>query len=367
MLTMLFVNDCSEMAGIPHWMRHADTFEDMLGFPDLVFPAFLFCVGMSAVLAMQNRLRKGDDWRQILLHVLGRTVALVAMGLYAMNLQPLLGMSKNVFELLFFVACFMAFNVCPNKKVGRGLQIAGWTMLVAGVILCEIYGRPFRVGWWGILGLIGWTYFVCSMVFFFTKGNFWGILIAFFIVHLLGFLSHLPCIPEEAFSRVFLLNFVPADWENHALGVSGMLAVSLLLRYKDRPAVLMGIMAGISLLFILAGFGAHQIWIISKNQSTPTWVYFCLAISFPMVGFFHYLVDVWQKGRWFRFISPAWTNTLTCYLIPYAMYPLMWMSGFAFPEVLSCGIGGMVRSLVLAFVVIGIVAVLRKYKIVLKV
>ncbi len=76
--------------------------------------------------------------------------------------------------------------------------------------------------------------------------------------------------------------------------MSGMLAVMLLLRYKDRPALLMGIMAGISLLFIAAGFGAHHFWILSQILSTPSWVYCCLAISFPMVGFLHYLIDVWQ-------------------------------------------------------------------------
>ena len=41
MLTMLFVNDFAGMSGLPHWLHHAAMDEDMLGFSDLVFPAFL--------------------------------------------------------------------------------------------------------------------------------------------------------------------------------------------------------------------------------------------------------------------------------------------------------------------------------------
>ena len=40
MLLMLFVNDFAGMKDIPHWMHHAEMSEDMLGFSDLIFPAF---------------------------------------------------------------------------------------------------------------------------------------------------------------------------------------------------------------------------------------------------------------------------------------------------------------------------------------
>lgn len=47
MLTMLFVNDFAGMSGLPLWLHHAAADEDMLGFSDLVFPAFIFCMGLS--------------------------------------------------------------------------------------------------------------------------------------------------------------------------------------------------------------------------------------------------------------------------------------------------------------------------------
>ena len=62
MLLMLFVNDIPGLDGVPHWMFHAAYDEDMLGFSDVIFPAFLFCVGMSIPLAVNHRLQRGDSW-----------------------------------------------------------------------------------------------------------------------------------------------------------------------------------------------------------------------------------------------------------------------------------------------------------------
>ena len=86
MLLMLFVNDIPGVDGLPHWLGHAETEEDMLGFSDFVFPGFLFCVGMSIPFAMQSRLRKtAGNVLGVLRHVLDRTVALVVMGLFTLN------------------------------------------------------------------------------------------------------------------------------------------------------------------------------------------------------------------------------------------------------------------------------------------
>ena len=66
MFTMIFVND---LAGapkniVPDWMAHfSDRHKDGSGmtFVDLVFPAFLFIVGMSIPFALGPRLKKGDS------------------------------------------------------------------------------------------------------------------------------------------------------------------------------------------------------------------------------------------------------------------------------------------------------------------
>ena len=85
MMLMLFVNDIPSLKGVPHWLFHAEATEDMLGFSDLVFPAFLFCVGMSIPFAIDSRLKRGASMGATIGHVLLRSLALIVMGLFLLN------------------------------------------------------------------------------------------------------------------------------------------------------------------------------------------------------------------------------------------------------------------------------------------
>ena len=51
MFFMLWVNSFWSLSDVPHWLQHAARGEDMLGFSDTIFPAFLFIMGASVPLA----------------------------------------------------------------------------------------------------------------------------------------------------------------------------------------------------------------------------------------------------------------------------------------------------------------------------
>jgi len=77
MFLMIFVNDLAGAGHIvPDWMVH---FSDRhpggsgMTFVDLVFPAFLFIVGMSIPIAFGARLARGDSAWNIFGHVCLRT------------------------------------------------------------------------------------------------------------------------------------------------------------------------------------------------------------------------------------------------------------------------------------------------------
>src|SRR6185369_2372598 len=78
MFTMIFVND---LAGapkkvVPDWMVHfSDRHKHGSGmtFVDLVFPAFLFIVGMSIPFALGGRLNKREPVWKVSGHVIART------------------------------------------------------------------------------------------------------------------------------------------------------------------------------------------------------------------------------------------------------------------------------------------------------
>ena len=240
MFLMLFVNDIPGLKNVPHWLMHARMDEDMMGFSDTIFPAFLFCMGMSVSFAIQNRYKKGDNTLQVVAHIFWRTVALIAMGLFSLNSGGIEGgLSHQWFSILMVIGFFLTWGVYPKaegtkKTLFTAMKTAGVLLLAFLVIYKDMNGKPFQISWWGILGLIGWTYAVCAGIYLFTRESLRKNAIVWFVVVLLAVVSHSDLIPGEYGSRIILLPFIPSDWTLHAFGMSGVLTSLLMQRYADR-------------------------------------------------------------------------------------------------------------------------------------
>lgn len=365
MFLMLFVNDIPRLKNLPHWLEHAAATEDMLGFSDTIFPAFLFCMGMSISLAIQNRYRKGDSLPQVAGHIFRRTVALVVMGIFTVNSSGVAGLSHAWFSIVMVVGFFLVWGVYPKTNGGRkylfmGIKVAGIALLAFLVIYKGLNGQPFRPQWWGILGLIGWTYALCAAAYLFTReslvrnGAVWVLFI------LLSLANHAGALP---------LPFIPSDMTLHAFGMAGIIASLLMQKYANRehPGKFIAILCLLGVVMLAAAFASHPFWIISKIQATPTWFFFCTALFFPTFGFFYWLTDVKGKTRWFDLIKPAGTATLTCYVIPYLWYAVQQLAGVHYPAFLGSGLPGLLKSAVFSLVVIVLTGWLVKMKIKLKV
>lgn len=374
MLTMLFVNDFAGMSGLPHWLHHAAADEDMLGFSDLVFPAFLFCVGLSIPFAVGARYRKGDSQFQVLGHILARSLALVVMGIFAMNFRGVEGgLSHGAITLLAVAGFFLVWNVYPRGADGRYpvwvriLQLLGALLLAALVIYKDLHGMPFRHGWWGILGLIGWAYLPCAMAFVALKGDFRKLTAFWLLTLLLCVLNASPAIPADFSSRALILGFWPGGWTHPALCASGMFTALLLIHFGDKPRNLVSYFFSFAVAMFLLGMLSHRFWIISKVQATPTWLFFCVAISVAIFDLVYWLADVKGRTRWARPIAPAGTATLTCYIIPYIWYAVQELCGLHWPAVLTAGVPGLLKALAFAFIIIGLTWLSGKARLKLKV
>jgi heparan-alpha-glucosaminide N-acetyltransferase len=92
MFMMIFVNYLSGAGKIvPDWMVHfSDRHRGGSGmtFVDLVFPAFLFIVGMSVPLALGGRMAKGQPVWRSLGHVAIRTLSLLCIGILMVHETP---------------------------------------------------------------------------------------------------------------------------------------------------------------------------------------------------------------------------------------------------------------------------------------
>mgnify|MGYP002562617428 FL=1 len=371
MLLMLWVNEYAGVKDLPHWMYHAAAQEDMMGFSDIIFPAFLFAMGMAVPFAVQNRLKKGDSLLQVSLHILLRTVALVVMGLFTVNkgaYDPVAsGIPSAWYSLLMVAGFFLVWNLYPKVSDARrylfaGMKIAGIALLIyLLVIFVPKEGQSFGTKWWGILGLIGWSYLGTSLIYLATRSDLRKAIAAFLLLTACCLLT---------FAGVFRgtwAEYIPSQPVLYTLSVAGMLSAILLQQYGRRPGSFYGVMVAIGVVMALCGWVAHHWWIISKIQATPTWLFYCCAMFFPAVALLHYLCDVKGKAHWFAIIKPAGTLTLTCYMVPYLTGNLMRLLELHWPSFTYSGGAGLVRCALYSLAAIWIAWLLSKIHIRLKI
>ena len=86
MYFMVFVNDLWTDRQIPAWLEHAPGKADAMGFADIIFPAFLFIVGLSIPYSQQSRSDRGQSTSLIFRHIVLRSIALIVMGFFQMNM-----------------------------------------------------------------------------------------------------------------------------------------------------------------------------------------------------------------------------------------------------------------------------------------
>ena len=401
MIIMIFVNDYAGMGGLPHWLHHADFDEDMLGFSDLVFPAFLFCVGMSIPFAVGARFNRGASQLQVLGHIVLRSLALLVMGIFSMNMRGVEGgLSHPVFSLLAIAGYFLIWNAYPKSGRWRVvMRIAGIILLIGLVVYKDLHGMPFRHGWWGILGLIAWAYFPCAVGYLCLRGDFRKVMVFSFLTLLLCLLNASPAIPADWSSRAVILGFWPGGWTHPAICAAGMMTSMLLIRFGDRPRNLLSCYAGFALAMFILGLVSHRFWIISKIQATPTWLFFCVAISVVCFGMLYWFVDLrcriksgmtkevksgmtkemtWNKSAIQsvipdkrsairNLIAPAGTATLTCYMIPSIWYDVQQLLGLHWPAALTFGLPGLIKALVFAFIIVALTGLFEKLHLKLKI
>lgn len=171
MLLMVFVNDLWSVGGVPHFLEHFQVSEDGMGVADVVFPMFLFAMGMSIPYAIERRFAKGFSGESTLGHILSRTLALVLMGVFIVNSEhdftSTAGYGLDMYRLLMAAGFFLGWNQYgAENKVKKWLRALGVAILA---FLAFTYRTPdggyMQARWWGILGIIGWTYCFCAVAY----------------------------------------------------------------------------------------------------------------------------------------------------------------------------------------------------------
>ncbi len=377
MLLMVFVNDLAGLTNIPGWLKHTPAEFDGMGLSDVVFPAFLFIVGLSIPHAIRNRMAKGENSGQIAKHIFLRSFALIAMGFFHVNLgymnHSLMPVSRPVYEILLFAAFFLIWNTYPaSGKIGK-LSI-NW-FRGTGILLLVFLAAIFRGGtadfpvwmkphWWGILGLIGWAYLFSALVILFSGNRWWFIALFALIFHFLNYLEFAP------FTQDFQPFRLVVGASNHALVLTGAMA-SVGMRELDKKFrddwVFIAFLLFLCLVFTGYGWLVRPLGGISKIKATPSWTAICAGISFAAYALLYLTSDILRLTRWAGFLKPAGTSTLTCYLVPYLVYPVLQLFGWQWPEFMSKGGTGLLKSFLFSLAIIWITGLMERMHVKLKI
>jgi predicted acyltransferase len=379
LVLMLFVNDLN-MAVAPAWLGHRAAEFDGMGLADWVFPGFLFIVGMSIPFAFSKRLSSGQSVYDISKHILIRSLSLIIIGVLMLNSErvnpELTGISKNLWAILMYTAVFLFWNDYQDKEnkffTIIGLKLLG--MSIFAFLILKFRSGQYEnngsliMGWWGILGLIGWGYLVSAFTYVLCRDSILktSLFALFFLI--LNMLSGLRLL--EFLNLAKPVFGIIIDGNVPFIVLTGLIAGLLIKKIpvkEFRKSILVFVSLGV--IFIVSGFILRKWFIISKIQATPSWAMICTGISFIVFIILYWIMDVQNRIKWSSFLQPAGENSLTTYIAPDILYYLIWSTGIPIliykqsdsPLIVVAG------SLVWALLMVGLTALLSRLKIRLKI
>lgn len=354
-LLMVFVNDLGPAA--PAWMHHIQPPDaDGMTLADVVFPFFLFLVGVSIPLAVERSRAVGLSTWAILRHIISRTLALLIMGLVGVNLWGQQAMDPRLWGLLAYLSILLAWSVVPQEP-GRKRTLAvcaKWIGAAGLIALLAVYRREpvstqilgwgtvsdwswLRTQWWGILGLIGWAYLVASLVYLLVgPRREWivacaGLLMTSFVAQApSGFFSRIDQKPWLAAIAAPLrslesilqqidryVSFSTQLGSLAALVTLGMLLGTVLLPDSSirQPQQRVRWAATFLVLLFFAGTATDTFGGVNKIAATPTWCFWCASLATAVWIPLYLLIDVAGRRQWATPIRIAGMNPLIAYLL----------------------------------------------------
>lgn len=371
-LVMIFVNDAAEVKGLPWWTHHMPEGVNGMTYVDMVFSAFLFIVGISLPLAIKRRRAMGDSFRDVLRHVMVRSLSLVAIGYILANLQNLdprlTGVGVRTWDLLAFAGILLAWSVYPKSGKHRSLygilKAGGLVLLIA---LVAIFRRKtatggvagLDMGYPEILGLIGFAYLCAGIIYLVLPKTFWWIAGAFIVLNGMNAASKLGALP--VLGHVPLYVWPLADGSLASIVMGGVVFSYILFDASVAATLKSKIYWSAALAVILFAAGLALLPLgISKNHATPTWCLFSESASVAILLALYYIVDIKRAAAWAGFVKPAGSNTLLTYLLPWicsVIPPLQFISAGG-----SQGVVGVFRACFFTAFILALSALLTKMR-----
>jgi heparan-alpha-glucosaminide N-acetyltransferase len=372
-LVMVFVDNLDFVKGLPWWTYHMPRQANGMTYVDMVFPAFLFVMGMSIPLAVARRAAEGDSRGKIWQYILGRSLSLVALGVFIANGpqvdQQHAGISAVSWDLLGFagIALFWGGSTssaaAANRALRRVVKYAGLLLLVALAIVFRRTSQDGHVAWfdfsdWEILGLLGWAYLLAGSLYLLFQKNLAALAASLAVLSALNVLS---TVGWFAWLKRFPPYVQPFEAGLGSIAMAGLIASLILVggmlgngfRTKVFWAVIYAAVLG-GTAWALTPLG------VSKLRDTPAWCLYCAAVNTLLLVVLYWAADIKHWTSWAAFAKQAGVNALLAYMLAYVAYFIPFV--FRITADGTAGWYGVMRSLLFAVLVLALTAALTHFK-----
>ena len=252
---------------------------------DLVFPFFLFMIGISITLALSRRKEKGADRRALVIKILKRTAILLLLS--------------------FFLKVFPSLNF-TNIRIP------------------------------GVLPRIAVVYLVCSLIFLQTS---WKGIARLSVIFLVGYWLLMVLVPVPGIGPA---NLEPStnlaawldrlllpgrlyrgDWDPEGIlstipsfvtGFAGILTGYLLLSKETAERKIIKMMVA-GVLLCIGGYLWSLVFPVNKNLWTSSYVLVTAGFALLLLGTLYWFVDVLKYKRWTPFFVAFGMNAITAYVL----------------------------------------------------
>jgi predicted acyltransferase len=282
---------------------------------DIIFPFFLFIVGVSMAFSFSSRLKRGESRSQLLRHVCWRGLILFAVGLFLNGFPNQYSLSSwRVYGILQRIAiCYVITAVLALWSGRRGWIVASVACLAGYWVLMRYVPVPgFGVPTRNIplldpdRNLAAWLdhRLVAGHLYDGTHDP-------------EGIISTIPAVATT------LLGLITGDWlRGPSTGKAKTIGMAL---------------------FGLAGFGAGELWNlwfpINKSLWTSSFVLLTAGLALLCLGACYWILDVEHcRGRWTTFFLVFGMNPIAAYVfaeaISHSLYRFSTAAGLSWQDVL---------------------------------
>jgi predicted acyltransferase len=301
---MIVVNNLSAWTDTPQLprLRHAEWHGCNLA--DLIFPLFIFIVGLTSVISLQKHLEKGESLPGLYRHILTRTALIFFLGLVSGS---------------YFICGWLFQAICPPEVTQKSI----WAIFLSPPADSEVYYfslANLRIS--GVLQRIALVYLVVSILLIHTRWRVQALVGGALLLIYWGLMTLVPgfslepgedlgaFIDRAIFGEAHLWRS-SGTWDPEGLlstlpsiatGLCGALTGHWLGSERDGRAKLIGLFL-FGFLGIFIGTAWGYLFPLNKYLWTSSFVVYTAGYALMFLAFWYWLSDIKQ-------LQPVWTQPL---------------------------------------------------------